>query len=758
MSTEEDITQRRATDSGLGGGRYGGENQDTPAAFTVRNIPSRADAERYLRESIGLAQENTRKIGGDGGTTATIAVVLPDGQPVVAHLGDSPAYIIAQNPATGAFGIREVTNDHSPTVLKSEIERRGGLIINDQNGGSRLAAFDPNGKVVSGLAVGAGVGDFDARGLKRDPDIITPDLRGLDTRKGAVFVVSDGISDELKPQQILDIYLEGMNRGLTPTQTSELIIERAKSAAAARGKAHSDNMAVSVSTLKPKQHAEVVSVFDGHGRDGSRMSQLSRNAALDLAATKYGGYGPVRRSNDLSFSDGAAQLGETEAPRSIGDLDWKLIEKGGLKGIQVNVEGFSAADRQGLVDALRSQGIDASILTSSVEGGQTVVRVMDPAGVEQIRNLMGQVRMPDAANRIVADPPRESGPLGTFGKRAGIFGGLVVGLVAGAATLWGGGSAAEAAEATVEIAVPYGEPAIYLARGDFENAAQSATVETVSNGASVAGSIGGAVLGQIMIPIPVVGAATGLFVVGALSGLLAGTATDLVIENGQRIAETTMTYVNGVSSVISEAYAYATNTSLRGMAGDMYDVASYALGDVDSLFVSEAQSSNGEYVDKSPSPDVVDLSVALAGLTEADFAAYNKVYGDGQLHRQPFVLGEGGELRTLDQLGEPQDTPRGPPEFAFDPEALRKSLLVANSAGLSPETQSLAAVAGNAELFAGQLEALLAQGSFEHVLADMAKHKFFDLMLQPSDYAQMRQSPDLVHRVEFSSPPITMKT
>ena len=100
-------------------------------------------------------------------------------------------------------------------------------------------------------------------------------------------------------------------------------------------------------------------------------------------------------------------------------------------------------------------------------------------------------------------------------KNSGLIGSIVFGGAIMGAAYKETGSIAHAAEAGGEAIVPYGETAHDIYNGDLEAAQRSATIETASNGGSLAGASGGAAIGTIVQP----GGGT---IIGGFFGALGG--------------------------------------------------------------------------------------------------------------------------------------------------------------------------------------------------------------------------------------------
>jgi len=120
---------------------------------------------------------------------------------------------------------------------------------------------------------------------------------------------------------------------------------------------------------------------------------------------------------------------------------------------------------------------------------------------------------------------------GKLGRNGGVVAGIALGTLSSAFALASGSSKAEAAEIFYETAVPYGETELDLARGDLEAAARSATIETASNGGSLAGAAAGAAAGAMIgSAMPGLGTAAGAVVGGIIGGLGGGIGTGYITE------------------------------------------------------------------------------------------------------------------------------------------------------------------------------------------------------------------------------------
>jgi hypothetical protein len=123
--------------------------------------------------------------------------------------------------------------------------------------------------------------------------------------------------------------------------------------------------------------------------------------------------------------------------------------------------------------------------------------------------------------------------LGNIGKRGGLIGGAVFGTLSSAFALASGSSKTEAAEIFYETAMPYGETELALARGNLEAAAESALIETASNGGSLVGAAAGAAIGTLIMPGVGTAIGTGIGLLGG--GIGAGYITEKLYDNYARL-------------------------------------------------------------------------------------------------------------------------------------------------------------------------------------------------------------------------------
>ena len=164
-----------AVADGMGGHAGGREAAEAAIAGVQRALTEDDLPEPVLRNAVreaGLAVGTVRdRIGGDPGTTLTVACVDPD-RAVVANVGDSRAYLIR----TG--GAQQVTDDHS--WVGEEI-RAGRL---DRSAARRHARRNLITRAVMGDPV--------------EPDVFTVSLRAGDV----LLLCTDGVWEPLSDEML----------------------------------------------------------------------------------------------------------------------------------------------------------------------------------------------------------------------------------------------------------------------------------------------------------------------------------------------------------------------------------------------------------------------------------------------------------------------------------------------------------------------------------------------------------------------------
>ncbi len=142
---------------------------------------SRPPLQEILGEAIAAANRAVISSVGEGGTTATVALVIDD-QAIIGHVGDSRAYIIAPT------GIEQLTRDHS---LVRRLQELGQLSADE-------AAVHPQRNVLY-RAIGQGEGlEVDVHSHRLSPGM-------------KIMMCSDGMWGLVSDAKILEIVYSSPN-------------------------------------------------------------------------------------------------------------------------------------------------------------------------------------------------------------------------------------------------------------------------------------------------------------------------------------------------------------------------------------------------------------------------------------------------------------------------------------------------------------------------------------------------------------------
>lgn len=136
--------------------------------------------------------------------------------------------------------------------------------------------------------------------------------------------------------------------------------------------------------------------------------------AIDAVAD--GRISPIAPDRPVPVSDPNAGL------RMVGEADWGRIEKGGVLGIEVNVNNWLAPQRQAMLDELASKGIQATVVSSSVQNEQYVIRAMGSQEVDAIEGAVDALRsgqVPSAPQRTIDTSPIRDARWMEVGDRSG---------------------------------------------------------------------------------------------------------------------------------------------------------------------------------------------------------------------------------------------------------------------------------------------------------------------------------------------------
>ncbi len=294
------------------------------------------------------------------------------------------------------------------------------------------------------------------------------------------------------------------------------------------------------------------------------------------------------------------------------NLKYSYDEKGNLLGVDASEfwrEKMSAPDS--------NIKLEGNIIVAQSE-------LMENLTVTQKSELAKGAQILD---EVLPDKPDLSF-LRNLGKNGGLITGPAISGLVATFALATGSSEAEAAEIFYEGAVPYGETQIDLYEGDSESAERSATIETVSNGASFGGAMAGAAIGTMILPG--IGTVIGAAAFGIASGITSGYLTGLVYDNYETIKQ----YHTQVNDEVA-AFFGETIGDTKTMLASWFD---------DELDISTA-------LEKLPSAVTPDMPPEVAALIE--------VKSSTELFEKQFdELEETGSLSEVSKyLDKMQDTP-----------------------------------------------------------------------------------------------------
>jgi protein phosphatase len=182
------------------GGAQAGEVASALAASAITETPAESGASGVDRVIELIKAANLRvheravtdPLAQGMGTTMTVALLQPDGEVAIGHVGDSRAYLLRDN------RLEQLTDDHS---LVAELVRRGELTPQE-------AAVHPQRSVITR-----------ALGTEADVDV---DAFTVEARDGDVFLLcSDGLTTMVDADTIARILV--LNRGRLSDATHALI-------------------------------------------------------------------------------------------------------------------------------------------------------------------------------------------------------------------------------------------------------------------------------------------------------------------------------------------------------------------------------------------------------------------------------------------------------------------------------------------------------------------------------------------------------
>ncbi len=287
-----------ALDVGVGDGKYltdPSPQQDRVFGGLIPQIKDPSQARQFLENFFNAGQKKTQEHI-DHGSTGTVVITTPGLKVTAAHLGDSPAFLVGQT-TDGQWHIKKITKDHSAEALADEINANGGNAFHHDKYGFRNYLVDERNNVHGGIQVGAGFGDRQFSGSKRNPDIVdfTFSEDKFNSDRCFVVVMSDGVHDEkedtLNEDQILSVIQQAAeNPEFNPQLVAYYLVEEAKRiGVAVKGSDFkSDNLSVTVTHLD-KNKSFITSVFDGHGSKhsyGDTTSELLRDGIAKMSLTQ----------------------------------------------------------------------------------------------------------------------------------------------------------------------------------------------------------------------------------------------------------------------------------------------------------------------------------------------------------------------------------------------------------------------------------------------------------------------------------------
>jgi serine/threonine protein phosphatase PrpC len=234
--------------------------------FTLENAPGLAP--RDLREIFRNTARQMKEAGDYkyGGTTASVAFIGHDGMLTAAHVGDSPVRVYIQDQNNGnILGSTLVTAPHSPARLdeRKRIEARGGTV--EFVGGTM--------RLNRRLALSRAFGDTAQKGITARPEITPLDLNPYFSQGNRVIVTVE--TDGVMPHANEAARLARFPCNEYADETISGGIAQALGELADELKSH-DNITSTVVFMDELPESNIVAaVFDGHGRNAAKASQMA---------------------------------------------------------------------------------------------------------------------------------------------------------------------------------------------------------------------------------------------------------------------------------------------------------------------------------------------------------------------------------------------------------------------------------------------------------------------------------------------------
>ena len=217
------------------------------------------EARKFLAEAFHAAAVDTNKYR--SGSTGTGVVISPDGKLNAAFLGDSPVIIFTHDKATGDVTARKITRDHHAAIAseKEKVEDAGGRV-------------HENGRVDGRLMLSRAFGDAGIKGVLREPEFVSIDLKkDLDAGRDVyVMVSSDGLLEGTRHRAYIAPLKQAIAGGATDALADIFT-------ALAYHNGSEDNLTAAIYKLPAKQNGDLfIALADGHGGGAASKKVVER--------------------------------------------------------------------------------------------------------------------------------------------------------------------------------------------------------------------------------------------------------------------------------------------------------------------------------------------------------------------------------------------------------------------------------------------------------------------------------------------------
>ena len=365
--------------------RYDSPQQDN--ALVIEGAPN--VSERQLKNSLRQMGDQLSGYNASG-STASIAHVSRDGVLTVANVGDSPVNIYLRDPKTGEVThAMQVTADHSAKnpMEAARIQKEGGFVAQGRAGGS--------------LALSRALGDKGIAGVSHEPETAQIDLNRYFKRGYEVVVTVE--SDGAFERGPTHASRQAIMRDTLNQPGGELhLAEALGNHADAMGS--NDNISSLAIALKepPKQNI-MMSVFDGHGKQGGTVSSQAKKIFADNFEGRKLDVAPVHQSAAAPARPSPVAPSSTNANQEIvATQEWIPAFAGDEPIKRVSVEGWHPQDVEMLERALQSEGLTPIRIRSATLGD--TIRI---AGYNEVTKLNGVVES-FGMTPAVRQAPREN--------------------------------------------------------------------------------------------------------------------------------------------------------------------------------------------------------------------------------------------------------------------------------------------------------------------------------------------------------------